>query len=622
MERVLQLFVFIPLVGFVLSLLIQRTREFTISAIAFVSVGTNLLFLTLFAIYWLLVGMPILNLKEITLYNSFEYQFMLDFFLDRITIVYLWLGSFLSFLVTLYSRYYMHRERGYKRFFNTILFFYLGYNITILSGNFETLFLGWEILGASSFLLISFYRERHLPVKNALKVYSIYRIGDLGIILVMWLSHHLWHENITFFKLQNYELVHAHLSEHSFVGATIALLILISAAAKSAMFPFSSWLPRAMEGPTPSSAIFYGSLSVHMGVFLLLRTYPFWEYQISIRWVIGILGLITTLISGMIARVQSSVKSQIAYASSAQLGLIFIELSAGLPGLALIHFAGNAFLRTYQLLVSPSVVSYHIKEQFYEFIPQRKTIEDLLPPKLQYSLYLMSLKEWNLDWFMFEYIWHPLKWMGRMIHKFKLSWILTLFSILMGGGVLFYDRQYLINGDVLRFLPEVIALFGLILVLRSFASRKSIYEAFGLLLMNNFLIALSISFNVKVELSHILLYLSGPIIAGIAGFAILGYLDWQEKDINLKQFYGHSYHYPVQAFLFLLCSLALSGFPITPSFVGEDLIYSHIETHQAVLAFIVSLSFIVDGLAIIRIYSRLFLGMPIKRFHEVGYRSS
>jgi len=133
---------------------------------------------------------------------------------------------------------------------------------------------GWEILGISSFLLIAFYRDRYLPVKNAVKVFSIYRIGDVGLILAMWLMHHLWHENITFMKLSNFELVHEHLQRHSWIGVLISLLILISAAAKSAQLPFSSWLPRAMEGPTPSSAIFYGSLAVHLGVFLLLRPFP------------------------------------------------------------------------------------------------------------------------------------------------------------------------------------------------------------------------------------------------------------------------------------------------------------------------------------------------------------
>ena len=171
----------------------------------------------------------------------------------------MFVGSFLTFLVAIYSRVYLHRENGYKRFFNTILFFYVGYNIVIFSGNLETLFMGWEILGISSFLLIAFYRDRYLPVKNAVKVFSIYRIGDVGLILAMWMSHHLWHENITFLKLSNYELVSSQLQTHSLIGVFISLMILISAAAKSAQFPFSFWLPRAMEGPTPSSAIFYGA---------------------------------------------------------------------------------------------------------------------------------------------------------------------------------------------------------------------------------------------------------------------------------------------------------------------------------------------------------------------------
>src|SRR6185436_13229254 len=224
-----------------------------------------------------------LNHKDLILFESPGYEFFIDFNFDKITAVYLWVGSFLTFLVTIYSRYYLHREIGYKRFFNSILFFYLGYNLVIFSGNLETLFIGWEILGISSFLLIAFYRDRYLPVKNAMKVFSIYRVGDVGLILTMWMSHHLFHENITFLKLTNYELVHEHLATHTWIGVFISVMILITAAAKSAQLPFSSWLPRAMEGPTPSSAIFYGSLAVHLGVFLLMRTYPFWEQQFSVR---------------------------------------------------------------------------------------------------------------------------------------------------------------------------------------------------------------------------------------------------------------------------------------------------------------------------------------------------
>ena len=154
-----------------------------------------------FIVYWFWNGHPSLNLKEIVLFNTTGYEFFVDFYFDTITATYLVVGSVLTFLVTLYSRYYLHREKGYKRFFNTVLFFYTGYTIAIFSGNLETLFIGWEMLGISSFLLIAFYRDRYLPVKNAVKVFSIYRVGDVGILLAMWMSHHLFHENITFLKL-------------------------------------------------------------------------------------------------------------------------------------------------------------------------------------------------------------------------------------------------------------------------------------------------------------------------------------------------------------------------------------------------------------------------------------
>jgi NADH-quinone oxidoreductase subunit L len=163
--------------------------------------------------------------------------------------------------------------------------------LIIFSGNLETLFIGWEFLGISSFLLIAFYRNRYLPVRNAFKVYSLYRLGDVGLILAMWLSHHLFHHNITFKELPETGFCERTSSKPYVDGCvTISLMILLAAAVKSAQLPFSSWLPRAMEGPTPSSAIFYGSLSVHLGVFILLRTFPFWENQLSVRIIIGTLG--------------------------------------------------------------------------------------------------------------------------------------------------------------------------------------------------------------------------------------------------------------------------------------------------------------------------------------------
>ena len=357
MEQLIIIFILLPFLGFLVSLIVPARMEKTISYVAFFTTGIGALMTFAFIIWWIASGAPTLNINEIELYQSHSYVFFIDLYFDQVTAVYLMFSSILAYLIAIYSRYYLHRESGYKRFFNTKLLFITGINIIVLSGNFETLFIGWEILGISSFLLIGYYRERYLPVRNAMKVYSVYRVADIGLLLAMWLSHHLWHENITFLQLHNSDLVHAHLIEHPYVGIMISLMIVVAAMAKSAQFPFSSWLPRAMEGPTPSSAIFYGSVAVHIGVFLLLRTFPLWEELISVRVVIIAIGLITTIMAATSASVQTSVKAQIAYSSITQIGLIFIEVALGFHVLALIHLSGNAFLRAYQLLISPSIVT-------------------------------------------------------------------------------------------------------------------------------------------------------------------------------------------------------------------------------------------------------------------------
>jgi NADH-quinone oxidoreductase subunit L len=619
-NTLLPLFIWVPIIGFLVSLILPKNNEKLISGVAFTTMSIQLFAAIIYVVDWMITGANTFQVKEIILFQNEDYIFQIDFLFDKITAVYLLVGALLTFMVTLYSRTYLHREAGYKRFFNTTLFFYLGYSITTLSGNLETLFVGWEILGISSFLLISFYRERYLPVKNAVKVFSIYRIGDVGLILAMWASHHLWGQNITFFQLNNAELVHEHLLQHSFIGVFISSMILLSAAAKSAQLPFSSWLPRAMEGPTPSSAIFYGSLSVHIGAFLLLRTFPFWEYQSSVRILIIALGLLTAFIATGIARVQSSVKSQIAYASIAQIGLIFIEIALGFESLALFHFAGNAFLRTYQLLVSPSVVSYLIREQFYSFEPRAKTIEDSFPKRLQYSIYVLCLKEWNLDTMLYEYFWNPLKWAGNKLNFINGRRLMLFFIPVFALGFYAMKQTHLLPENLQEATPVVFASFGLILVFKSFTQRHSVRLAWILVIMNHCWIALAISFNEKFDQMENVLYLSGILVAGIVGYLTLQRLFRIEGKITLSRFQGLSESHPKIALVFLLACLGLTGFPITPAFIGEDLIFSHIHEDQFALAAIVSLSFILDGLAVIRIYARVFMGPNSKTHAEFSNR--
>lgn len=622
MNEILQFFIALPLVGFIISLLLPEKKETLISRVAFGTVFIQLVALVVFIIFWVFNGAAHLNLNEITLLKTDHYEFFIDFYFDKISAVYLFIGALLTSMITTYSRYYLHREKGYKRFFNTVLFFFFGYNLAILSGNFETLFIGWEIIGISSFLLIAFYRERYLPVKNAFKVFSIYRIGDIGMILAMWASHHLFHENITFMKMNNFELVNEHLQNHTLIGAFIALSLVLAAAAKSAQIPFSSWLPRAMEGPTPSSAIFYGSLSVHLGVFLMLRTFPFWEHQTSIRIAIGLMGLTTSIMAAYMAKVQSSVKSQVAYSSISQIGLIFIEVALGFETLALFHFAGNAFLRTYQLLVSPSVVSYMIREQFYNFQPKERGIKNTFPKRIEYALYVWSLKEFNLENFMAIVLWKPLKTLGKSLDFLNLKRLILVFIPTFVIGILLYEFKSIVPTQIVSVLPEVFAFIGLLFVFKSFSERKSPFIAWMLIVLNHFWISLAIVFNEKIDYSELVVYLSGIIVAGFVGYASLLYLKKMEEKVSLNQYLGHVYEHPKFAFFFLLAALGVTGFPITTTFIGEDLIFSHIESHQVMLAFFIASSFIVSGIAGIRIYTRLFLGPHVKTYHEIPYRSS
>lgn len=621
METIIQLFIVLPLLGFLASLLVSPKNEKQISAIVFFTVGIFVISYHLFLVYWIIDGAYIINVKEFVLFKTPHYEFYIDFFFDKIGAVYVSVGSMLTGLVTVYSRYYLHREAGYKRYFNTILFFFTGYNIVVFSGNFETMFVGWEILGISSFLLIAFYRDRYLPVKNALKVFSVYRIGDIGLILTMWASHHLWHENISFLKLMNDELVSEHLLNHSYVGFFISIMILLAAATKSAQFPFSSWLPRAMEGPTPSSAIFYGSLSVHLGAFLLLRTFPFWEHQIFVIGLIIAVGVITSILATLIARVQSSVKSQIAYASMAQIGIIFIEIALGFENLALIHFAGNAFLRTYQLLVSPSVVTYLIREQFYNFVPRSFTFEDSWPKKIENTIYMISLKEWNLDSFMTFILWEPFKKLGKKLNFLNVKILIYLFvpSYVLGLVLLYFNVD---NTDLShQFLPNIFSIIGLLLVLKSFSERNNPVLAWMLIIINHFWMTLAICFNEHFTANEVIFYLSGIVISGYVGYFCLNRLSLKEQ-FDLNQFYGHIYEHPRMALVFLLSSLGLMAFPITPTFIGIDLIFSHIHSNQLILAITSTLSFVLAGIALIRMYCRIFLGPHIKTYHSTPFKSS
>lgn len=620
MEQILQLFIWLPLIGFLASLLVPRKNEKAVYGIAISTVGLHLAAGIVFIAYWLMNGYATLDVKHIVLYKSADFEFFIDFYFDKTTAVYTFIGSLIAMLVAVFSRFYMHRDGGFKRFFNTLLLFFLGYNLVIYGGNFETLFIGWEVLGFCSFLLIAFYRDRYLPVKNGLKVISVYRLGDVCLMLAMWMSHHLFHENVTFNQLNNSSFVTGYLEGHSSMFIFIAVMILIAAAAKSALLPFSSWLPRAMEGPTTSSAVFYGSLSIHLGAFLLIRTYPFWENVLLIKILIIVLGAVTSIVATSIARVQPTVKTQIAYSSITQMGLIFIEVALGFHILALIHFAGNAFLRTYQLLVSPSVLSYQIHDMFFNYSPKKQTSSSF--QKLKNALFVLSIKEFNLDWGLYRFLWIPFKWIGRNMSFLVKGVSVAVLAVFFLFGLFSFAAKDSIPEQLDSLFPVIFSLVGLLLVLAAFTERGDARRAWLFLLGGQSFATLSIALNSHVPAHQLFIYLSAVVVSAIIGYLCLNKIKSIDNDIALNRFHGYVYEKPTTAFVFLICSLGTIGFPFTPTFLGIDLLFTHIGKGQGILVTLTSLSFIFIELAVLRIYARIFMGQHKKNDHPIAFKSS
>ena len=188
-------------------------------------------------------------------------------------------------------------------------------------------------------------------------------------------------------------------------------------------------------------------------------------------------------------------------------------------------------------------------------------------------------------------------------------------------GIAFDLNQEFINPGILEYLPVFFGFIGLSCVFKAFTERNSVRLSWSLVILNHCFIALAISFNEHFDNIHHLWYLSGVIVSGIIGYLCIQRLRKLEKWISLDQFYGHSFEHPKITFLFLIACLGLAGFPITPSFIGEDLIFSHIHENQILLALFTALSFVLNGLAVIRIYARIFLGPNAKQYNGKTQRT-
>jgi NAD(P)H-quinone oxidoreductase subunit 5 len=263
--------------------------------------------------------------------------------IDQISALFVLMSCILGGVVGLFASRYLHRDPGYFRFFILYHVFLFGIHAIFQGAGLPTIYIGWEFIGITSALLISFFAFRKQTVANSLRAFWAYRVTDSGILLATLFAMHG--------KIESFDGVGLH-------GGSSAIVLgcLLSAVGKSAQFPFGRWLPKAMEGPTPSSAIFYGGLSVHAGMYLMLRASIVYGLPLSVQYAMILIGLFSVWYAAIVGRIQSDAKSLLAYASMAQVGLMFVEVGLGLNSLAIFHFVSHAMLRTYQLLNAASVM--------------------------------------------------------------------------------------------------------------------------------------------------------------------------------------------------------------------------------------------------------------------------
>jgi len=535
------------------------------------------------------------------LFATSAHSFNLTLLVDAYSVSFTTLIGVLSGLILLFSRRYMHRESGYRRFFALIFLFMCGIKLVALAGTIDMLFAGWEIVGVSSFLLIGFYRTRLQPGRNALRTYTIYRFCDIGLFMSAWLTHKLGSE-LRFFELASSPLDTAFITTHSWFFVAIAMLTLVAAMGKSAQYPFSFWVPRAMEGPTPSSAIFYGALSIHAGVFLLIRMYPIWKTVLFMPYLVGGVGLTTALVANIAQKTQSNIKGQIGYASVAQVGLMFFELALGQRELAMAHFLGNAALRCYQLLASPSVVVLYLRQQaagtllrsgFSNFIVRH------LGARLHRHYFAFSFSEGYSESILTA-LWSTLKSFSRGIAYVLKPYVVVAFALVLVAAFFIVVPQ---AGERSHFIAVVaIGIFALLLAFTALGQNLEPKRVLYLTALSAIFKGAAIIYLAPETIAESLVYFLGITI----GFAVaLLALLRIPKPLLSVEYAGVAEMYPRATLWYFVGILWLTGFSLTPTFLGEDLLL-HISAAKFSLAtFFLVGGFVLNTVALFRSYVKL-----------------
>jgi NADH-quinone oxidoreductase subunit L len=292
--------------------------------------------------------------------NSAGLDAKLSILIDPLSVFMALVVSGVSTLIHLYSVSYLARDRGYSRYFAYLNYFVLSMLLLVLAGNFVLLIVGWAFVGAASYLLISFWYRRNTATRAGFKAFVINVVGDVGLVLGTFFIFRHTH---TVDLVKTFDVAQHVFSDNSTDLTVGCLLLLVGAFAKSAQVPLHTWLPDAMEGPTPVSALIHAATMVTAGVYLIARMHPLFEHSSTASDVGAIGGCLTLLIAASIALVVTDLKRVIAYSTMSQIGYMIMGVSLGAYSAGLFHLMTHAFFKALLFMAAGSVIAAMAGEQ-------------------------------------------------------------------------------------------------------------------------------------------------------------------------------------------------------------------------------------------------------------------
>lgn len=387
--------------------------------------------------------------------------------IDFISLMYLFFSFLVIGLLGRFSCFYLHKDRYYLKFFFLFYLFQTSTVLLILSDNFVSYFVGWEFLGLSSALLISFYENRKTVVKNSLRIFTLYKISD--ILLFCGFAVAFASSDFQLFS----QLGNTDIQIYSVYVFLTSLAIMI----KMGGLPVI-WLPRAMEGPTPSSAIFYGALATHIPLLLFIKL---WSTTNTLPWVHTVLvclSIIVILTATLQTRTQVDAKNALAYATVKHIFIIAIEMIFGFISLAYIHILLHCFYRLFQFIRTPSLLyEYHQMESYNgnTFDETGLHFNKLFPLSLRKSLYRLVLRDFYFMPRAFRIIDILMGMTNRITIKKVIYILLFNFALLMAIIMVQWVDLHQMNETLfLLVLPWLSALIVLLLNVKGWRSLAAI----------------------------------------------------------------------------------------------------------------------------------------------------